>query len=546
MPLYFLARTLQIVVLFPAFVVVMLVARIVRPSSGPTILRRYLQGQGGVFVKLGQFLAMRYDVLPAEYCAELSKLLDRLPPLPVARIVSVIENDLGRPVAELFGEIDPEPLGSASIAQVHRATLLDGRPVAIKVMRPGVRRQFEVDFLYMRLLGTILEEYLFFTNSGIGDIVKEVLTLTREELDFRREAGNIAEMHARMLEDDIDHYAPEVVPGLCGSATITMEFISGVPVVDLLEASDANDQVRLAEWAPLRITPQRTARLILRSVLEQTMRHRLFQCDPHAANLVVMPGGTLGWLDFGILGWLDEKLWKQQYELREAVSEERVHRAFEIVVEMFAPVPKSSIRSFEADVKGYLRDWIRASRMPMASLADKSAGLFFLNVMGASRRANIQMPIGLTRLFRAIIIADIVVLKLDPALDWMPIMQGFIRDEQRRQTIELVHESASLPYAAKAVRLWIGAVPTLVRLTEWIDSSVPSLGREYQAQLTYLESTILVLFRYARIAAIVGTAIALIRLVAVDDAATVGERVLWTVAGLVTVFVLTKLVRIYR
>jgi ubiquinone biosynthesis protein len=540
----FVVRSMQIALFLPLFLVAFAAVRVFRPMAAPTLLRWYLQTQGAVFVKLGQFLAMRYDVLPPEYCLELSRLLDRLPPVPASWIIGVMERDLGRRVSEAFARFDDQPLASASIAQVHRAVLHDGRVVAVKIMRPDVRRKFEVDFAYMRLLGTVLDDLLF-AGSGVSDIMSEVIALTQEELDFRREIGNLHEMRNRMAEDDIDHRAPEVIPELCGDMTITMEFLEGVPVTEILAALETGDAKRLSEWARSRITPRRTARLILRSVLEQTMRHRLFQADPHAANLIVLPGGTLGWVDFGILGWLDERIWLEQYELREAVAAEQIHRAFELVVSMFAPIPKSSVRPFESDVKAHLRDWIRASRNPAASIADKSAGLFFLNIMRASHRAHIRMPVGLTRLFRTIIIADAVVLRLDPSIDWLPITRDFLDDQQRRRAVEMVQYATSVSYAAKLLRLGINFGPAMLKLTQWIDTSIPELGREYKAQLTYLESTILLLLRYARVAILGLTFWSTYRLF-FDDAVSFSDRLIVVGLSTATLFVLTKLIRLYR
>jgi ubiquinone biosynthesis protein len=543
--LYFLFRSLQIGLLLPTVGIALAVVRLVRPASGPGLLRWYLQTQGGVFVKLGQFLAMRYDLLSPAYCQELSKLLDRMPPLPVARILAVVEQDLGRPAAGLFASFDSEPLGSASIAQVHRATLPDGRDVAVKVMRPGIEREFDVDFRWMGFLATVLEEYLFFVNTGVADVMAEVVTLTREELDFRREIQNLEEMHRLLDADDIDHSAPAPIAELCGARTITMEFIDGVAVTDMIDALDAGDEARLATWAPMRITPERTARLILRSVLEQTMRHRLFQSDPHAANLIMRPDGSLGWLDFGILGWLDEKVWQQQYELREAVADERIHRAFEIVVAMFAPVPRASLRTFEPEVKAALRDWIRASRSQSASISDKSTGLFFLSIMSASRRAGIRMPMGLTRLFRAIIIADIVVLRLDPAIDWMPIVQGFLRDERERQAEAALRRPHDPRFAAEALQLVTRVVPSLLALSGWVERAMPELDREYRRQLTALEATVLILFRYGRIALLFVVLGLIISLVA-SPAPITDQRWAALLLSGVTVLVLTRLIRVFR
>ena len=310
MAIPFLLRSARIIVLTPVALVVFLPAAAIGSPRAPVILRWYLAASGGVFVKVGQFLAMRYDLLPAAWCRELSKLLDQLPPVPLARLLPAIERDIGGPVERSFPSIEPVPIGSASLAQVHLALLPSGDRVVIKVKRPNTDSDFRTDLFYLGALARVLA-WLPFLNPGLPAVLDEVVHLTRVELDFRREARNITEMQALMANDAIDHRAPRLIPELCGSSTITMEYLPGVSISDMLEALDADDRPRLDRWSREGITPRRAARLILRSVLEQTMHHRVFHADPHASNLILMPGGTLGWVDFGVLGWLDERLWQQ-------------------------------------------------------------------------------------------------------------------------------------------------------------------------------------------------------------------------------------------
>ena len=218
------------------------------------------------------------------------------------------------PVAQAFASLDPVAIGSASLAQVHRATLPGGEQVVVKVMRPDTERMFRTDFVYMNGYAWILG-HIPFIDRGIAGIIREVIELTSRELDFRREAQNMVEMRQLMLEDEIDHDAPLLYPRLSGAHTITMEYIEGVSISQMLHAVDERDTERLATWAEQNITPRRAAHLILRSVLEQTMHHRQFQADPHASNMIMRPGGTLSWLDFGVMGWLDERLWHQQLDV---------------------------------------------------------------------------------------------------------------------------------------------------------------------------------------------------------------------------------------
>src|SRR5438552_10695511 len=230
LPLYAAGRTAWLLILALVF----LPQLALRRRMGPLVLRRYLEACGGGFVKLGQVLAMRYDLLPEEYCDELANLLDRARPVPLATVERVIAQDLGRPVAMCFRSFDASPLGSASIAQVHSAQLITGEPVAVKVIRPGIVRTLRVDLGYLSMVGGLSRRFGVFTRLNLEAMAREVSQLTREELDFGREARHVDLFHRLMAEDEVDHYAPRVYFALCGRRVITMERVEGVRVSDLL------------------------------------------------------------------------------------------------------------------------------------------------------------------------------------------------------------------------------------------------------------------------------------------------------------------------
>src|SRR5215467_534495 len=181
--LHAVARTIWLAVLSLFF----LPQLALRRRAAPTVLKQYLQACGGGFVKLGQMLAMRYDLLPEAYCNALLELLDRMPAASFSRIQQTIVEDLGRPVPECFAELDPTPLGSASIAQVHAGRLLTGEPVAVKVARPGIARTLRIDIFYLRQAARLAGQFGFLRQLDAQALVGELAQLTREELDFRRE-----------------------------------------------------------------------------------------------------------------------------------------------------------------------------------------------------------------------------------------------------------------------------------------------------------------------------------------------------------------------
>jgi ubiquinone biosynthesis protein len=492
--LYASARAVRLAVLSIAY----LPQLVVRRRAAPAVLRRYLQACGGGFVKLGQTLAMRYDLLPEDYCDELLTLLDRVPAIPVARIEQIIQEDLSRPLASCFASLEPAPLGSASIAQVHAARLTTGEAVAVKVARPGIARTLRVDLAYLRMTARFTGRFGVFRRLNLEAVVRELTELTREELDFRREARNMALFHERLAQDEVDHSAPRVYFGLSGSRVITMERIEGVPMTSLLAAVQRDDRVQLERWARCGIRPRRTARLLLRSILEQTMRHRVFNADPHPANLVVQDGGTLAWLDFGMVGWLDEHTWAHQFRMQRALAAEQVQPAVEALLDSLAPLPARDLSGFELQARGILREWIRSSRDPQATMAEKSAARVLVRLFAAMRAAGISVPADLVRLFRALIVSDLVLLRLDPGIDWVPEVRDFVGSETGRQLRAALRPEVSVGTVVAAGQAWLRFFTTSANLVNWLDVRIPDLTRAYQQEFSNLWRVGALLLRYLR------------------------------------------------
>lgn len=464
----------------------------------PVVLRRYLQACGGGFVKLGQTLAMRYDLLSQDYCDELMKLLDQVPPVPVELIERVIVEDLGRPLASCFTWLDPTPLGSASIAQVHAAWLAGGEPVAVKVVRPGIARTLRIDLAYLRIAARFARRFGIFRRLNLEGVVRELGQLTSEELDFRREARNIGLFHTMLAEDEVDHRAPRVYLDLCGSRVVTMERIEGVSIASLLAAVQRDDGPRLEQWAQRGIRPRRTARLLLRSILEQAMRHRVFNADPHPANLVLGDGGTLAWLDFGMVGWLDERTWALQFRLQRAIATEQIQPAVETLLDSLAPLPAKDLSGFELEARGIIRDWIQSSRDADATMAEKSTARFFMRLFAAIRTAGISVPPDLLRFYRTLIVSDLIVLRLDPCIDWLPELKDFVGSETGRQLRDALRPEVGLGALLAAGQAWLRFFSSTADLVNWLDVRIPELTRTYQHEFSSLGRMGVLLLRYAR------------------------------------------------
>jgi ubiquinone biosynthesis protein len=278
-----------------------------RPQRGPASaasrrrlarsLRAALDEGGVTFVKLGQLLSTRRELLPAEFVAELTALQDRAAPVPSEEIFAVLAAELGRPVGEVFAEIDREPLAAASVAQVHAACLPDGTEVVVKVRRPGIASIVERDLdILLRLAGTLENRTSWGRSFGVRGLAIGFAEALREELDFTAERDNLQTMAAALAASpDRGVRVPEPYASLSSERVLVMRRLSGTP---------------LSAAAPLlgRLGDDRRdaiASRLLDGMLDQVLVHGLFHVDLHPGNLLVDDDGSLGMLDLGSVGRLD-------------------------------------------------------------------------------------------------------------------------------------------------------------------------------------------------------------------------------------------------
>jgi ubiquinone biosynthesis protein len=260
-------------------------------------LRQALDEGGVTFVKLGQVLSTRRDLLAPEFTDELGRLQDHASPASWPQVEQVLGAELGGPVEEVFARFDREPLAAASVAQIHTARLPSGAEVAVKVQRPGIRAVVERDLDIVARLARSLERRTRWARAiGAGDLAGGFADAVREELDFRVEAGNMAAVAAAGPGDGVVRI-PTPYPPLCTRRVLVMQRLEGTP----LGAADAV----IAEQA---LDREALACALLEFMLRQIMVHGVFHADPHPGNVMVLTDGRLGLLDFGSVGRLDASL----------------------------------------------------------------------------------------------------------------------------------------------------------------------------------------------------------------------------------------------
>jgi len=262
-------------------------------------LARWLTGRflelGSAFIKLGQLLSARPDVLPAEVVEELASLQDRVPAFPFAVVESILEEELGQRRLEII-DLEVNPLGSASLAQVHRASLRSGRQVVFKVQRPGLEKLFRLDLEVLQQVAAAVQRHPRWGRGRdwIG-IAKECRRVLLRELDFRLEAQHAARFRQQFL-DDPSIRVPAVIWELSSRRVLCLDFVPGIKITDRQALLDAG-------MVPAAIAEKGAA-----SYLQQLVLFGFFHADPHPGNLAVAPDGALIYYDFGMMGQLSERL----------------------------------------------------------------------------------------------------------------------------------------------------------------------------------------------------------------------------------------------
>ncbi|MEJ2588055.1 MAG: AarF/ABC1/UbiB kinase family protein [Deltaproteobacteria bacterium] len=294
---------------------------------------------GPSFIKLGQLLSVRADLLPPEYLEELQKLQDRVPPQPFERIKPFIEEQLGKPLGQVFKRFDETAIASASIAQVYKAEIETGEEVAVKVVRPGIVKQIRSDIRVMYYLAGKLEKTFELARIvGAKNVVEEFERSIFNELDMHIEAGSI-EKFSRYYEHIQEICIPKVYWDLTTKSILVMSFIPGVKV-NQVEAIRA-----------MGIDPKAIAMIGLRSLSRQLMEFGFVHADPHPGNTIVTPDGRVGLVDFGITAHLDEELMIQIAHLFLGYAEHDYDLVMESLLEAGIIDDSMDLTGFRNDLK---------------------------------------------------------------------------------------------------------------------------------------------------------------------------------------------------
>ena len=361
---------------------------------GAAQLRLACEELGTTFIKLGQALSTRADLLPEPYRVELRKLTDEVPGVPYEAVASIIRDELGASPDKLFARFDRRPLGSASIGQVHAAKLHDGREVVVKIIKPGVEDLVEIDLQIMEDLAhqasdrwSILDEY------GAVDLVEEFGDTLRAELDYTREAGNI-EFFREFFEEERGFTIPAVIYERSTKRVITLERIAGQKPSELTERAKRKRET--------------VAERIARFVLEPAFGEGLFYADPHNGNFIVETGGAVGVLDFGMTGRLAPQARRRVADIFMAFDRRDPERVTDRLMQIAAPKHPIDRAMLGGEI----------SRLMERHLAPDLKGVQFgealTDMLDTIRRYKLRLPGPIALLFKALVMCEGLIEQISP------------------------------------------------------------------------------------------------------------------------------------
>jgi ubiquinone biosynthesis protein len=374
-----------------------------REEMRATSARRFretLAELGPTFIKLGQILSSRPDILPPDFIAELSHLQDRAAPMNVETVFQLIEKGLGRSAHQLFAEIDPEPMASASIAQVHRARLASGEEVVVKVQRPRIEEQIRSDtdllFYLARFLEGVIEETGIYTPTGIVTEFRAAMLL---ELDFENEARNIEEF-AKNNASRKSVVIPKLYPDLSSRTVITLEELKGVKLKTVLDTPDFPG-----------IDRRQLARNMLEASFHQLFNDGLFHGDPHPGNVIVLEGNRLGLLDFGLVGRLSRQMQESIILLVLAVALRDPDTVARLLYKVGVPGERINLQQFRHQIHDLL------DRYMGLKLSEVDSGVLMSELVDLAMKYKIKIPREYAVLSKAAATTEGIVRQLDPELD---------------------------------------------------------------------------------------------------------------------------------
>jgi ubiquinone biosynthesis protein len=390
----------------------------------PAVLRNILVDLGPVYVKLGQLLSTRPDLLPASYIDALSTLQAEVPPVAWSEVETVIRQQLRQPLEQTFATINPEPVAAGSIAQTHRATLADGREVALKIQRPGIDVVVAQDITLIKSLAELVSITEFGQDYDVVSLAEEFSNALTAELDFTLEAGYTDQLRRNLSKsrwfDPKQLVVPEIYWDVTTEKLLVMEWLNGVP---LLSADLSDTQ----NGKTLNLDRRQVTTLLFRAFFQQIYIDGFFHADPHPGNLFYLNDGRVALIDCGLVGRLDPKSQQILTEMLLAIVDLDAQRCTQLTLQLSDSAQISNLSRLENDYSRMLRKYFNLN------LSQINFSQVFYEVLQTARNNKIRLPGNLGLYAKTLANLEGVARTFDPEINFIEQIRPLITDLFRRQ-----------------------------------------------------------------------------------------------------------------
>lgn len=378
-------------------------------------IRLALDELGGTFVKLGQFMSLRTDILSEKFTSELSKLQDEVEPVDFTEIEEVLTEELEGPVEKVFYSFDKKPIAAASLAQVYKAELKKGETVVVKVLRPGIKELVESDLSILTDLARLVERYIPEAKQyQPREIIKELERNLKRELNFTAESRGIQRFKDN-FEDEEDYLIPEIYPDFTTPKILTLEYIEGLKITDP------------AVYDKWDFSKEEILNKMIDFTFKQMFEYKLFHADPHPGNIIINEKCQISLLDFGLIGFLHEDDIDILSDMLIAVTNKDVDRIIEVILELESVGEKVNLNELKTDIRFFMDEYYNVS-LEDIEFKEFSNELFFV-----VRKYGLRVPKNLVLLIKTVATLEGVAFELDPEFNVIKGIEPYIRKVIRKK-----------------------------------------------------------------------------------------------------------------
>ncbi|MCL1473752.1 ABC1 kinase family protein [Argonema antarcticum] len=393
----------------------------------PAVLRKILIELGPVYVKLGQLLSTRPDLLPSSYIEELSTLQDDVPPVAWVDIEVVLRQALRKPLEEVFASINPRPVAAGSIAQTHKATLADGREVALKVQRPGIDTIVDQDISLIRGVADLAARTDFGQTYDFKGLAEEFTNALRDELDFTKEASYTDLLRRNMSTsrwfDPKQLVIPEVFWDVTTEKLLVLEWLDGVPLLSATFTSENNGKSGVSTA----LNRRQVTTLLFRAFIQQIFINGFFHADPHPGNIFYLKDGRVALLDCGLVGRLDPRTQGILTEMMLAIVDIDAQRCSQLTLQLSESNQLGNVAKLENDYDRMLRKYYNRS------LSEINFSQVFYEVLQIARDNKIKLPSNMGLYAKTIANLEGAGRTFDPGINLLDEVKPLLTDLFRRQ-----------------------------------------------------------------------------------------------------------------